>query len=101
MRLALTEEQEILQRTAREFVQAKSSWKRIRALRDDATGAGFSPELWTEMARLGWLGIVVPEAYGGAGLGWTDLAIVLEEAGRALLPEPLVGSVLMATTAIL
>src|SRR5262249_13355824 len=101
MRLALTEEQEILQRTAREFVQAKSSWKRIRALRDDATGAGFSPELWTEMARLGWLGIVVPEAYGGAGLGWTDLMVVLEELGRGLVPEPVVGTVLLGATALL
>jgi acyl-CoA dehydrogenase len=53
------------------------------------------------MGELGWLGIVVPETYGGAGLGWADLAIVLEEAGRALLPEPLVGSVLMAMTALL
>jgi acyl-CoA dehydrogenase len=101
MPLALTEEQEILQRTAREFVQAKSSWKRVRALRDDAAGAGFSPTLWTEMAQLGWLGIVVPDEYGGAGLGWTDLMVVLEELGRGLIPEPVVGTVLLGTTALL
>jgi alkylation response protein AidB-like acyl-CoA dehydrogenase len=53
------------------------------------------------MAELGWLGIVVPEQYGGAGLGWSDLAVVMEEVGRGLLPEPIVGSVLLATTAIL
>jgi len=53
------------------------------------------------MAELGWLGIAVPEAYGGAGLGATELAIVMEEAGRGLLPEPLVGSVLLGTTALL
>jgi alkylation response protein AidB-like acyl-CoA dehydrogenase len=101
MALALTEEQEILQRTAREFVQGKSSLKRIRALRDDPTGAGFSPELWTDMARLGWLGIVMPEEYGGAGLGWTDLMVVLEELGRGLVPEPVVGTLLLGTTTLL
>jgi alkylation response protein AidB-like acyl-CoA dehydrogenase len=101
MALALTEEQEILQRTAREFVQGKSSLKRIRSLRDEAGGPGFSPALWTAMAQLGWLGIVVPEEYGGAGLGWTDLMVVLEELGRGLMPEPVVGTVLLGTTAVL
>src|SRR5262245_41832760 len=100
MALALTEEEEILQRTAREFVQGKSSFKRIRALRDDPGGEGFSPALWREMAQLGWLGIVVPEELGGAGLGWTDLMLVLEELGRGLLPEPMVGTVLLGTTAL-
>ena len=98
---ALTEEQEILQRTAREFVQGRSSFKRIRALRDEADGEGFSPELWAEMGRLGWLGIVVPEGYGGAGLGWVDLMLVLEELGRGLIPEPIVGTLLLGTTALL
>src|SRR5262249_2809490 len=101
MALALIEEQEILQRTAREFVQGKSSFKRIRPLRDEADGEGFSRELWAEMGRLGWLGIVVPEAYGGAGLGWVDLMVVLEELGRGLIPEPIVGTLLLGTTALL
>jgi alkylation response protein AidB-like acyl-CoA dehydrogenase len=99
MGLVRTEEQEILARTAREFVTTRSPLKRARELREDALG--FSRELWAAMAELGWLGIVVPEQYGGAGLGWSDLAVVMEEAGRGLLPEPLVGSVLLATTAIL
>jgi alkylation response protein AidB-like acyl-CoA dehydrogenase len=94
-----TEDQEILAHTAREFVTGRSPLKRVRELREDAVG--FSRELWTAMAELGWLGIVVPEEYGGAGLGWTELAIVMEEVGRGLLPEPMVGSVLLATTAVL
>ena len=98
MALVRTEEQEILARTARELVASRSSMKRVRALRNDP--AGFSRELWMAMAELGWLGIVVPEQYGGAGLGWAELAVVMEEAGRGLLPEPLVGSVLLATTAL-
>jgi alkylation response protein AidB-like acyl-CoA dehydrogenase len=97
--LVRTEEQEILARTAREFVVGRSPLRRVRELREDALG--FSRDLWRAMAELGWLGIVVPEAYGGAGLGWTELAVVMEEAGRGLLPEPLVGSVLLATTAVL
>jgi alkylation response protein AidB-like acyl-CoA dehydrogenase len=99
MALVRTEEQEILARTAREFVTGRSPLRRVRELREDSTG--FSRELWGAMADLGWLGIVVPEQYGGAGLGWADLAVVMEEAGRGLLPEPLVGSVLLATTAVL
>ena len=99
MALVRTEEQEILAHTAREFVTGRSPLKRVRELREDETG--FSRELWAAMAELGWLGIVVPEQYGGAGLGWTDLAVVMEEAGRGLLPEPLVGSMLLATTAVL
>jgi alkylation response protein AidB-like acyl-CoA dehydrogenase len=97
--LVRTEEQEILARTAREFVVGRSPLRRVRELREDELG--FSRDLWRAMAELGWLGIVVPEEHGGAGLGWTELAVVMEEAGRGLLPEPLVGSVLLATTAVL
>ena len=84
MALVRTEEQEILAHTAREFVNGRSPLRRVRELREDALG--FSRELWAAMGELGWLGIVVPEQYGGAGLGWSDLAIVMEEAGRGLLP---------------
>jgi alkylation response protein AidB-like acyl-CoA dehydrogenase len=101
MALVLTEEQEFLQRTAREFVTGKSSFKRLRSLRDDRDGGGFSRELWAEMAQLGWLGIVIPESHGGAGLGWTELMVVMEELGRGLMPEPMVGTVLLGATAIL
>jgi acyl-CoA dehydrogenase len=99
MALVRTEEQEILARTAREFVASRSPLRRVRELRDDPTG--FSRELWSAMAELGWLGIVVPDTYGGAGLGWAELAVVMEEVGRGLLPEPLVGTVLLGATALL
>ena len=75
MALVLTDEQELLRRTAREFVSARSSLKRIRQLRDRRDPTGFSRELWSEMARLGWAGILVPEHYGGAGLGYTELMV--------------------------
>jgi alkylation response protein AidB-like acyl-CoA dehydrogenase len=99
MALVLTEEQQILQATAREFVASKSPLARARALRDDVEG--FDPALWREMAQLGWAGIVLPEAYGGAGLGYLDLMVVLEEFGRALVPEPMLSSVLLGANAVL
>jgi len=101
MALVLTEEQEILKRTAREFVSGRSSLRRVRALRDDQGGQGYDPALYAEMAGLGWLGIVVPEAYGGLGLGWAEQMVVLEELGRGLCPEPIVGSVVLGATAVL
>jgi acyl-CoA dehydrogenase len=101
MSLVLTEEQEILQRTARELVQAKAPVSRLRALRDAKDADGFSRALWQEMAQLGWLGIVVPEQYGGAGLGWRELMVVVEECGRNLLPEPITGTILLGATAVL
>jgi alkylation response protein AidB-like acyl-CoA dehydrogenase len=99
--LVLSEEQELLRDTARDFVTARSSLKRIRALRDAADGDGFSRDLWQEMARLGWLGIVLPVEHGGLGLGWMDLMVVLEQVGRGLMPEPLLSTVLLGANAIL
>jgi alkylation response protein AidB-like acyl-CoA dehydrogenase len=101
MALVLTEEQEILQRTAREFVTERSSLKRIRHLRDTRDADGFSRELWAEMARLGWLGIVIPEQYGGAGLGYADLMVIMEELGRGLLPEPVLSTAVLGAGALL
>ncbi|TMB43718.1 MAG: acyl-CoA dehydrogenase [Deltaproteobacteria bacterium] len=101
MALVLTEEQELLGRTAREFVAARSPVKRIRQLRDSRDPVGFSRELWREMARLGWVGILIPEGHGGAGLGHTDLMVVLEELGRGLVPEPMLSTVLLGAEAVL
>jgi acyl-CoA dehydrogenase len=99
--LVLSEEQQLLQQTAREFVTGRSSLKRIRALRDEADADGFSRDLWREMARLGWVGILLPEALGGLGLGYRELMVVLEELGRGLMPEPMLSTVLLGANAIL
>jgi acyl-CoA dehydrogenase len=99
--LVLSEEQELLARTAREFVAGRSSLRRIRQLRDGGDPDGFSRELWSEMAALGWLGIVLPEEYGGAGLGYMELMVVLEALGRGLMPEPLVSTLLLGAGAVL
>ena len=59
--------------------------------------AGMSTKLWTEIATLGWTGLATPEAYDGAGLGWIELIVLLEETGRSLFPSPLISSVLVSS----
>lgn len=93
MQLVLSEDQELIAKTAVDFMQERSPVSRMRALRDSADETGFSRELWKEMAELGWLGIPFPEEYGGAGLGIAELAIVLEAAGRVLAPEPFLSTI--------
>jgi alkylation response protein AidB-like acyl-CoA dehydrogenase len=94
--LVLTEDQELLAKTAADFVRTRSPVSRVRALRDAHDPVGFSRALWKEMAELGWVGILIPEAYGGAGMGLADLAVVLEALGRTLAPEPFLSTVLLA-----
>jgi len=101
MSLALTEEQELLRSTAREFVTEHSPVKELRRLRDANDPVGFSRELWRQMAELGWAGIVLPEELGGADLGFAELGIVLEECGRTLTATPFVSTVLLGANALL
>jgi alkylation response protein AidB-like acyl-CoA dehydrogenase len=93
--LVLTEDQELLAKTALDFVRTHSPVSRVRALRDSQDPVGFSRELWKQMAELGWAGILIPEAYGGAGMGLSDLIVVLEALGRHLAPEPFLSTVLL------
>ncbi len=101
MQLVLTEDQELLAKTAADFVAEKSPIRRMRALRDSADPVGFSRALWKEMAELGWLGIPFPESVGGADMGLAELAVVLEALGRKLAPEPFLSSVLLGGQALL
>ena len=101
MPLVLTEEQELLRQTARELIEARSPVAEFRRLRDADDSVGFSRELWSEMAELGWAGIPFPEIYGGAELGCAELGVVLEECGRRLVATPLVSTVLLGGSALL
>jgi len=71
----------------------------VRAMEEDAQGNDLT--LWKQMADLGWLGLVLPEAYGGAGGTMMDLAVLLEEFGRALVPGPFVPTVVQVGLPIL
>jgi alkylation response protein AidB-like acyl-CoA dehydrogenase len=93
--LVLTEEQELLQQTAREFVAERAPVSHLRALRDSKDRDGFSRALWREMAELGWAGIIHPERFGGIELGYAELGVVLEECGRTLVPEPFLSTVVL------
>jgi acyl-CoA dehydrogenase len=101
MSLALTDEQELLRETAREFATENSPVTAFRELRDSVDAVGFSRPLWTEMAELGWVGVIIPEEFGGSGLGYRELGILLEECGRTLMCHPFLSTVLLAGNAIL
>jgi alkylation response protein AidB-like acyl-CoA dehydrogenase len=100
MNFSFTDEQQLLRDSAAAFVRDNSSLKRIRALRDSKDPDGFSRDLWQQMAELGWLGIVFPEEFGGLGLGYKELALVLEEFGKGLMPEPVMSTVLLGGGAL-
>jgi alkylation response protein AidB-like acyl-CoA dehydrogenase len=84
----LTEQQRFLQTSAREVLRDRCSATLVRDTERDT--ASFSRELWREVTALGWFGVAVPEAYGGSGGDFLDLAVLLEELGRALAPLPYV-----------
>ena len=86
MDLGLTETQEMLRTTARDFFERECPTALVRQMEDD--DLGYSPELWQRMGELGWMGLAFPDAYDGAGGSLTDLAVLLEEMGRALAPSP-------------
>ena len=96
MDFGFSDEQELLRGEARKLLDEACPLSEVRALQE--TPAGHSPELWKQLGELGWLGLIVPEAHGGAALGWLDLIVLLEETGRSLFPGPLVSNTLAAAT---
>ena len=99
MNFDFSDDQKLLQKTAREFLNEHAPLSVCRAVLESE--ARYSETLWNEVARLGWLGTAIPEAYGGAGFGYLELAVVAAELGRALAPIPFSSSVYLATEAIL
>jgi alkylation response protein AidB-like acyl-CoA dehydrogenase len=97
---ALTEEQVLLRDSARDWVREKSPVSAFRTLRDSGNTDGFDRAAWREMCKLGWSGILVPEEFGGSGLNYRTLGLVLEETGRTLTASPLLSNA-VATTALL
>ena len=100
MTFTLTEEQKLLKDSAREFVRDRAPVTRLRKVRDDKRN-GRDDELWKSMAELGWPGIIIPEALGGAGLGYVGLGVVLEETGRTLASSPLLSTAMIGASALL
>lgn len=99
MDFGFSQEQEMLRATARKFFENECPSAFVRAMMEDP--AGVTPEFWQKLAEQGWLGLVYPEAYGGAGLGFVDLAVLMEEMGRAVVPGPFFSTVLLGGLALL
>jgi alkylation response protein AidB-like acyl-CoA dehydrogenase len=87
-----TEEHELLRQQARRLLEERCPFSEVRRLAESPDG--FDTGVWKELGALGWVGLVLPEAHGGAGLGALHLALLLEEMGRKLLPSPFLASLL-------
>ena len=94
MNFDLSEEQEMIVDQAAKFVAAESPVSRFRKLRD--TERGWDPVMWAKMAEQGWLGIAIPEEQGGFGGSSVDVALIAEQLGRGLVPEPFIASAVLA-----
>src|SRR5438067_4581886 len=94
----LTQEQVMLRNLSREFLTRESTPKAVRTLWEDQRG--YSEATWQQLSEMGLHGLTVPEAYGGQGLGMIDLALVLDEMGRAAYPGPYFATAVLAAGAI-
>jgi alkylation response protein AidB-like acyl-CoA dehydrogenase len=98
MDLGFTEEQEMLRTSARDFLEKECLKSLVKEMAEDEKG--YTPELWRKMAELGWMGLVIPEQYGGMEMSFLDLVVLLEEMGRACLPGPYISTVVLGGFAI-
>ncbi|UCE85912.1 MAG: acyl-CoA/acyl-ACP dehydrogenase [Deltaproteobacteria bacterium] len=99
MNFDFSEDQKLLQKTARDFLVEHCPLEAVRKVLESSSS--YDPALWKGTAEMGWQGAAIPEAYGGAGFGYLELAVLAEEVGRALAPLPFASSVYLATEAIL
>jgi alkylation response protein AidB-like acyl-CoA dehydrogenase len=99
MDLGLSEEQEMLRESARDFLQKECPKRLVRQL--DESDEGYSCELWHKMAELGWMGLVFPEKYGGSGRSFLDLSVLLEEMGYNIVPGPFFSTVVLGGLTVL
>src|SRR3982074_1760524 len=88
MALVLSEEQSMLRDSARGLISDKAPVSHLRQLRDSKDATGFSRGLWRAFAEMGLSGLLVPEIFGGSGLGCVEAGVVMEEIGRPVLPTP-------------
>lgn len=94
--LSLSEAQTLLQKTAHDFFAESCPPRVVRAL--EASESGYSVEMWTRMAELGWLGVTFPERYDGSGGSFLDLYPICEEMGRFLVPGPFLDTLIAGET---
>jgi alkylation response protein AidB-like acyl-CoA dehydrogenase len=98
MDFGFSEEQEMMRQSARQFLESECAMTYVRKMMDDDTG--YSEDQWKKMGELGWMGLILPEQYGGSGLNMVDLVVILEEMGRVVMPGPFYPTVILGGIAI-
>lgn len=99
MDFGFSAEQEQIRQSARDFLAKECPMTLVRRVMEDERG--HAEELWRKMAELGWMALIFPEEYGGAGLTYVDLVVVLEEMGRVVMPGPFFATVILGGVTIL
>ncbi len=100
MRFVLTEEQQLFSDSARRFLQARAPVAALRKLRDAHDPDGFDRGLWSELAGMGWPGLLIPEEHGGVGFGHAGAGLIAEETGRTLTASPLLSTAVLGVAAL-
>jgi acyl-CoA dehydrogenase len=100
MKLILTEEQEFLRDTAKDFAQERTPVTHLRSLRDNNDENLWDEDIWQEMVNLGWSGILIPEEFGGSDFGVAGISVILQECGKTLTPSPLFSTGVLGAYAI-
>ena len=100
MKLILTEEEQFLKDTAKNFAEERSPITHFRSLRDNSDPMLWDKNIWNEMSKLGWPGIMIPEEFGGSNFGLSGICVVLQECAKTLTPSPLFASGVLGAYAI-
>ena len=100
MKLILTEEEQFLKDTAKNFAEERSPITHFRSLRDSSDPLLWDKDLWSEMSKLGWPGIMIPEEFGGTNFGLSGICVVLQECAKTLTPSPLFATGVLGAYAI-
>lgn len=99
MDLGFTEDQEMLKTMARDFLTTECPKTLVREIEESELG--YSPELWRKMGEQGWMGLLLPEKYGGAEAEWMSLILLLQEMGHNVTPSPYFSTVVLCGLPIL
>ncbi|MFH1624062.1 MAG: acyl-CoA dehydrogenase family protein [Pseudomonadota bacterium] len=94
-----SEDQTMIIDSARKFLEKECPKDRVRELKEDEKG--YDPEMWGKMVEMGWMGLILPEEYGGTGMEFFDLTILIEEMGRNILPGPFFQTVALCSLPVL
>jgi alkylation response protein AidB-like acyl-CoA dehydrogenase len=100
MPLTLNEEQQMLRDSAQSFLNERAPVSHLRKLRDSADPTGFDRDLWRAFGEMGFAGVLIPEQYGGVGLGIAEAGIIAEQLGHTLTPSPFLSSAVLSASAL-